>query len=650
MTYSPNLRHEISEGNSTTSLLPASNTFTGAWTDVTDFATLAVAINADARTFGTLWIDVSPDGVGDISSVPFTVSDVSFELPEVWNIIEQYIRIRYTNDVIPQTGFFNLTTKLSNGQELGLAQAMGDTINSKTSGQIVKSVVTGDNPSGDYVNGPASGYDPLNTTVKTLPASGVFTGEWQRVDSYAEIKISSDSDVAGVSCFLQFSMGTKGKLTFTGNAINNETFTIGARTYTFKTSLTSAVDEIFIGATTNDTIDNIVSALDRTGTAGTDYSLGTYANTQTTLSENGEGTILTIMSITDGELATTETLTNASWSTVTLEYSIQRNIGVPPQPNSLQTNFGSVHTLNPIIPFFRVVYTNGLTAQYDFELVTLLSVISGGGLISRSTQVLNKYNDVTLQRVVNEPRADRNFSLLNYQTQERVYGVNPASGAGSFETITPFSSGIYVFPTTLETLRVKSGGNSNDTSAGSGARTINVTFLDGNWEKVTETLTLDGTNASAATSSTAYRFLSAQVITSGTYHGNNSDDIIIENTSALQEIGIIVQGIGHSQMAIYTVPSGKTMYVTKIKTSVGDNNSADVRLWHVPVADNMSAPYSAKSYESGEQDIKGVDSHEPDTYLKFAEKTDVGFDSVRITGNGSAAVSVDMNFILVDNT
>jgi len=70
-----------------------------------------------------------------------------------------------------------------------------------------------------------------------------------------------------------------------GNFTNNKIVTIGSRVYTFKTNLSSAPtvpNEIKIGASADATLGNLVKAINGSGVAGTDYSVGTTANTQVT--------------------------------------------------------------------------------------------------------------------------------------------------------------------------------------------------------------------------------------------------------------------------------------------------------------------------------------------------------------------------------
>lgn len=110
----------------------------------------------------------------------------------------------------------------------------------------------------------------------------------------------------------------RGELTFTGQPANNETVTLGTKTYTFKTTLTGAADEVLIGASTNASIDNLVSAVDASAGEGTTYGTGTTANADADGSR--DGSVFVARGTTAGPTVSTDTIANASWGAATLPY------------------------------------------------------------------------------------------------------------------------------------------------------------------------------------------------------------------------------------------------------------------------------------------------------------------------------------------
>ena len=74
----------------------------------------------------------------------------------------------------------------------------------------------------------------------------------------------------------------EGSIVVTTNPANNDTVTLGltgfTQTYTFKTVLTGAANEVFIGATEALTATNLKKAINDEGTEATHYGTGTVAN------------------------------------------------------------------------------------------------------------------------------------------------------------------------------------------------------------------------------------------------------------------------------------------------------------------------------------------------------------------------------------
>lgn len=111
-----------------------------------------------------------------------------------------------------------------------------------------------------------------------------------------------------------------GILTFTNQPANNETVTIGTKTYTFQTVLTNVDGNVLIGANTAASISNLAAAINLGAGSGTAYAAATTANTQ--VAATAGATTLTITALVGGtaanSIATTETITNASWGGATM--------------------------------------------------------------------------------------------------------------------------------------------------------------------------------------------------------------------------------------------------------------------------------------------------------------------------------------------
>jgi hypothetical protein len=73
-------------------------------------------------------------------------------------------------------------------------------------------------------------------------------------------------------------------------------------------------------------------------------------------------------------------------------------------------------------------------------------------------------------------------------------------------------------------------------------------------------------------------------------------------------------------------------------------------LIHIDNIDDNTAPFtSVKHFEWGIEDYSGSRDFDLDTYLKFNEKNHIFFEAQRVTGSGTAQVSVDFEMYLIDN-
>lgn len=115
-------------------------------------------------------------------------------------------------------------------------------------------------------------------------------------------------------------IGTGAVLTQTVKPLDGEQVVLGAKTYTYKTTLTPAANEVLIGATLATAITNLIHAVNASGgTPGTDYGAVT-ANVSAVASQGAAGKMVIIQKsgITGASVSLTETLSNGSWSTATM--------------------------------------------------------------------------------------------------------------------------------------------------------------------------------------------------------------------------------------------------------------------------------------------------------------------------------------------
>ncbi len=157
--------------------------------------------------------------------------------------------------------------------------------------------------------------------------------------------------------------------------------------------------------------------------------------------------------------------------------------------------------------------------------------------------------------------------MFDYQLGSRpstrslvLIGTNADVDIAASETVWP-TGGTYVFPTAVVPVEVVSS-SVNDTSAGTGARTVTITGLDGAGAFQTETVTLNGTTAVATTLSWL-RINTAQVATVGSGL-TNAGTISVRHITDTPVYCTIAPGENASGMAVYSVPAGSRVLVCSL--------------------------------------------------------------------------------------
>ena len=223
------------------------------------------------------------------------------------------------------------------------------------------------------------------------------------------------------------------------------------------------------------------------------------------------------------------------------------------------------------------------------------------------------------------------------------FGRNPNIG-GAPETIWMYG-GRYVYLTSQSTVYAHSA-DTADSVSGTGARTVTIQGLDGNYESIEETVTV---RSGVATTAQFLRVFRAFVVTSGST-GTNEGNIIISTGAAgtgtvLADIGTIgtgtTYGLGQTQLALYTIPADKTGYLTAWNIGVGSyNDSVTVSL--------LSREFNSAFRTRDIMDVPGG-SHVRNysVPIKLPAKTDVEIIGIASTGTN---ISSSFDIILVDNT
>ena len=188
--------------------------------------------------------------------------------------------------------------------------------------------------------------------------------------------------------------------------------------------------------------------------------------------------------------------------------------------------------------------------------------------------------------------------------------------------------------------------SSDDGPGNDGAHTITVQGLDNDFNEIEETITVNG----AASTASFLRVYRAFVATAGVL-ASNDGNVLISTAAAgggtvLADICVIgsgtTTGLGQTQLALYTIPAGKTGYLTTWNIGVAPmNNAVTVTLLAREL--DGSAPFRSKDIADI---VGGYTTQNYSIPLRFPEKTDI---EVRGTGDTGSVISSSFDIILVDN-
>ena len=186
-----------------------------------------------------------------------------------------------------------------------------------------------------------------------------------------------------------------------------------------------------------------------------------------------------------------------------------------------------------------------------------------------------------------------------------------------------------------ETMDVSSG-SANDTLLGTGARSVTLQGLDGDWNEISETVDMNGTSA-VTTTQRFLRVNRAFIEDVGTIQ-TNDDDIDIVATTAATTQAQIGAGLGQTLKSQVSIPAGFTALITRfyVNTSRGD----DIRF--ILETREFGKGWRVK------RDLQVFESHisvQLDTYITVSEKADIRCRAA--VSQGSAVVSYGYDYKLV---
>lgn len=308
---------------------------------------------------------------------------------------------------------------------------------------------------------------------------------------------------------------------------------------------------------------------------------------------------------------------------------------------SISAAVNEVHRLTVTRKYARVRLTNtSVSNQTYIRLQTMVGDFPP--LSAPLNNVIQQDADSIVARVID---SELDIAAGRYTGFAIVNKFGKNSDVDAAEDIWEAGADYTGFPlSAAETIQVVSA-STNDTSSGSGARTIRITGLDTNYAIQSEDFTLNGT--SAVTGTKIFRRVhTASVLTSGSSNTTFNDGIItVRHSTTTSNIFLsMLAGTNQTNCSAYTVPAGKTAYMRRITGSIRGNANATASgaIWvrGFGASPRYRRPFGFAQANDFRDEIYGG--------LVFTEKTDI---ILRITAVSTTNLEITGGYdlILVDN-
>ncbi len=211
----------------------------------------------------------------------------------------------------------------------------------------------------------------------------------------------------------------------------------------------------------------------------------------------------------------------------------------------------------------------------------------------------------------------------------------------SYETVWS-TGGEYSYLTSPTVLKISSG-NTNDTSSGTGARTVLVQGLNADYGEIEEIVTLNGQTA-VNTSKEYFRVFRMIIQTTGS--GKENAGIIYAGTGTVTSgvpaniYAAIPATYNQTMMAVYTVPANKTAYVTMFYAQPDSQSAFQTQLLCADESGIFKVRNQLHAFQS-----QALFTYRP--YLKLEEKQDIEIRAK--AGIANVEFAGGFSLILIDN-
>jgi hypothetical protein len=220
--------------------------------------------------------------------------------------------------------------------------------------------------------------------------------------------------------------------------------------------------------------------------------------------------------------------------------------------------------------------------------------------------------------------------------KERWFKIAHNPTLSTAAIISPNNLASYVWPAegkqpVLASSSVEDDPDKGGEVAGTGIHAVTVTYLDEDYIERTEDVALNGTTEVTMVADDVLRInhITAKTVGSG---GSAAGGIYIKDATGGNVIGWIAATNNCNRVGVYTVPAGKTLYVTDAKlsaTHTAANKRAIIRL-----ASRQGGIFRSVFETSIDNNVASFDFTMP---LRFTEETDLFWRGV---SDGTASINV----------
>jgi len=341
---------------------------------------------------------------------------------------------------------------------------------------------------------------------------------------------------------------------------------------------------------------------------------------------------------------------------------------------TLSANSGKVFTFTPANRYMRVVYTNGAVNQGSFNLQTIFKKVGVKGSSHRVQDSIVGEDDAELVKAVLSAAVNGTFVNITATTSGNLRVANVEDGLSIAKGDVVGHSFIHKFgaapdfdvadgfvtvwdgaedDTTWEQMQYNYSTSAIITSISStdagDTEPIEIQGLDANYDIVTQTATLDGQNV--VTFSTALiRVFRLKNVGTTDLVGHVfcfETGLVAAGVPTASTIRAMIQpGNNQTEMAVYTIPAGKTGYMRDWYASTAGakrDSQHTIRLIARPFGQVFQLKHKSNISVTGTSYIQ----HKYEEPEVFSAKTDI---EMRMdTDTDIAGVSGGFDIVLVDN-